>query len=83
MRNIASLVAPGGHFFVAALKDCKQYTVGGKIFPCANINSKDMRRVFALDFKEEDMVIIEKDDLDECKPLGYTGIILAHAIKKI
>lgn len=81
MRNIASMVAPGGDFIVSALRETSSYIVNGKIFPCANINKGDMERVLGLDCVRDSIQVVEVSDLGEQEELGYTGIILAHGIK--
>lgn len=80
MRNIASLVSPGGKFVTAALRKCRSYAVGGKSFPCANIDEDDMRRTLELDFQPES-ITIEIRKLSGHELQGYSGIILAHATK--
>lgn len=42
MRNIASLVRPGGKFIICALKGAHSYLVGRKVFPAVNINEADL-----------------------------------------
>jgi hypothetical protein len=78
MRNITSLVKPGGTFITAALRDCSSYEVGEKEFPCANVNEKDMKGVLGmLDFSSRNTNI----EYRELEGHGYTGIVLAHALK--
>ena len=80
MRNIASLVAPGGTFFTAALKNAKYYKSGDNYFPSANIDEFDLRRVLELDFSPES-ITIEVRELPQLAAHGYKGILLAHAKK--
>lgn len=78
MRNITSLVKPGGTFITAALRDCASYEVGERSFPCANINEKDMKGVLGmLDFSHGNTNI----EYRELEGHGYSGIVLAHALK--
>lgn len=78
MRNISSVVKPGGTFITAALRDCASYEVGNRTFPCANINEKDMKKLFrTLDFSSRNTNI----EYRELEGHGYTGIVLAHGLK--
>lgn len=81
MRNIASLVSPGGTFFTAALRKSAYYKVGKNFFPSANIDEHDLRRVLELDFLPGS-ITMEVRDLPELAPEGYEGIVLAYAVKK-
>lgn len=83
MRNIASMVAPGGHFLVSALGNTKEYHVNGKVFPCVNLSKEDMIDALKLDFVHDSIKVIEVTSLGEQEALGYTGIILARAQKAI
>jgi SAM-dependent methyltransferase len=42
LRNIASLLRPGGKFIISALKGAHSYPVGRKIFPAVSINEADL-----------------------------------------
>jgi hypothetical protein len=80
MRNIASLVQPGGQFITAALRECRSYKVGNRHFPSANINEDDLGRVLSLDFTPESTKLnIVK--LTEHRSQGYSGVLLASAEK--
>ncbi len=81
MRNIATLVAPGGTFITAALRAASFYRVGSRFFPSANINESDLARVLAFDFDQES-TNMEVRELMEHRNQGYSGIILASAIKR-
>ncbi len=83
MRNIASMLAPGGHLLVSALGNTKEYRVNGKIFPCVNLSKQDMEDALKLDFAHDSIKVIEVTSLGEQEELGYTGIILARASKTI
>lgn len=81
MRHIASLIAPKGIFITTALRQARYYRVGDKSFPSANINEEDMEQVLGLDFYPES-ISIEVKGLPWHEWQGYSGVILAHAIKK-
>jgi hypothetical protein len=83
MRNIANLVAPGGHFIVSALGNTSAYRINGKVFPCVNIHKEDMESALGLDFTRCAIRVLEVSSLGEQKDLGYTSIILAHTSKPL
>lgn len=80
MRNIASLVAPGGMFITTALLEASHYQIGNKRFPSSSVGVIDMEQVLRLDFLPES-ITIEVKQVPEHEYQGYKGIILAHAIK--
>lgn len=80
MRNIATLVAPGGFFFVAALRKAQSYRAGNTYFPSANIDEKDMFEVLSLDFPQA-AIVVDVEQLPSHQGQGYSGVILAHARK--
>jgi hypothetical protein len=75
MRNIAGLVEPGGTLITAALRRCRFYVVGGKRFPCANVDEGDLRAVLA----GFEGVTVEPRAVAGHEALGYSGIVLAAA----
>lgn len=81
MRNIASLVAPGGVLVTAALRKTSAYRVGDRYFPSANVDEHDLARVLKLDFAPES-ITIEARELNGHEEQGYSGILLAHARKR-
>jgi len=75
MQRIATLVRPGGLLVVAALRRCRGYHVGGHVFPSANVDEADLRRVLAPLAAE---LHIEARHLPEQARHGYGGILLAR-----
>lgn len=73
MRNIGSLVRPGGVFLTSALRRCRYYVVGGKRFPSANVDEHDLRAVLGPE------AVVETRELAEHAAQGYRGIVLAWA----
>ena len=78
MDHIGGLVRPGGTFITAALRRCRGYIVGGKSFPCANVDEHDLRAVLEPSF-DRDNTLIEVRELAEHESKGYSGIVLARA----
>lgn len=81
VRNIASLVAPGGTIFMGALRKARYYRTGKNYFPSANVDEHDLRQVLEIDFLPES-ITIEVRELPELEPEGYKGILLAYATKR-
>lgn len=80
MKNIISLVSPGGFFVTTALRKATYYKVGERYFPSANVDEHDFERALRLDFSKGNTTI-EIRELPEHEYLGYTSILLAHAVK--
>ena len=76
MEHITGLVRPGGVFVTAALRRCRHYVVGGKRFPCADIDEDDVRAALARRFAQP---TVEARRLAEHAAQGYSGIVLAWA----
>lgn len=77
LRNTLRLVRPGGRFLMAALRRCQGYTVGSRVFPCADIDEGDLTRLLdrtGLDDPRQRKVEVQ---WLEAGPLhGYEGIVL-------
>ncbi len=43
MRNVTSMLQPGGTFIIHALHQCKAYKCGDRMFPGSNLSIDDMR----------------------------------------
>jgi hypothetical protein len=79
MRNILSLLRPGGYFVGAALRLCQSYKVKNLVFPCANVNEEDWETLFrSLQF---DRVRIEVRHTPDHIPQGYDSILLVSGYK--
>jgi len=78
MRHITGLVQPGGLFLTAALRQCRGYTVGGKTFPGANIDERDLRAALRSDFEplHEGIEVIPTGQRGSH---GYAAIVLCRA----
>ena len=76
LGHIADCTAPGGLFITSALRRCRAYLVGGKRFPCAGVDERDMRDALGRRFAAAQ---VEARTVPEHAALGYTGIVLACA----
>ncbi|MFG1994658.1 guanitoxin biosynthesis pre-guanitoxin forming N-methyltransferase GntF [Actinoplanes sp. NPDC048988] len=77
-RHITGLVQPGGLFLTAALRRCRGYTVGGKTFPAADIDERDLRAALHPDF-EPLHEGIEVVPTAQHGSHGYAAILLCQA----
>ncbi|GIF01468.1 guanitoxin biosynthesis pre-guanitoxin forming N-methyltransferase GntF [Paractinoplanes rishiriensis] len=78
MRHITGLVQPGGLFLTAALRRCRGYMVGGKTFPGADIDERDLRAALRPDF-EPPHEGIEVIPTAQHGSHGYAAILLCQA----
>ncbi|GIF73817.1 hypothetical protein Asi02nite_33350 [Asanoa siamensis] len=76
MRNITGLVRPGGLFVTAALHRCRGYTVGGRLFPSANVGEDDLRAVLRPAFDPHVEVRATGQDTTH----GYAAVLLAWGL---
>lgn len=81
MRNVSSLVAPGGLFLTAALRNCSQYRVAGLHFPCANVNETDMETSLnSCQFTDIQILVRDVPDL---VTHGYESIVMAAGVATV
>jgi hypothetical protein len=78
MGRLAALVRPRGILLTAALRRSRYYLVGTQVFPCANIDEHDLRRVLERHFSRSGLVI-EACELRDTESKGYASIVLAQA----
>lgn len=79
MRNITSMVAPGGIFILSACGAASFYCVGGRNFPCAGVTGQDvLQSLIDNQFTDIDIRIRQVPDHSE---QGFSSVIFARAIK--
>jgi hypothetical protein len=79
LRNITSLLAPGGRFVLAALRNCSCYRVGNLRFPSPAIDEYDLQRAFTmLDF-DMSTVVLQICNVPEQMRAGFQSIALMSA----
>jgi hypothetical protein len=77
MRNIVSLLSPGGLLLIAALRRCETYTVGTQKFPSAHIDEHDLASVYEqLGLDDVDIDVVAVPGRAEH---GFQSILLASA----
>jgi selenocysteine lyase/cysteine desulfurase len=81
MRHLTDTVRPGGLFVTAALRRCRRYTVGDKVFPGADIDERDLRAVLERDFVIRD-ARIEVRPVPLAAAHGYSAIVLCQVRKR-
>lgn len=77
MQRILALVGQGGLFMTAALRRSNGYLVGGKLFPSACIDERDIS-AFLEQHCENDGIAVDVAPVDPTGAKGYSSIILAH-----
>jgi hypothetical protein len=86
MRNITGLVQPGGLFVTAALRHCRSYAVGGKLFPSADVDEDDLSAAlqpsFALPATAgkallDGQIVVRR--VSQGRAHGYAAVILGWA----
>jgi hypothetical protein len=79
MRNICSLVKPGGALIVSACGAADFYTVADKTFPCAGVSGLDVLTSLQQNgFRDIDLRVRSVPDHSD---QGYSSVIFACAIK--
>lgn len=82
MANLCEAVQPGGHLFLACLRETDFYLVGDTRYPCATITEHDVERVLpALGF-DPAASIVEAVTIDSQEDSGVLGVVLAAARKR-
>ena len=77
LHNITSLLAPGGLFVVAALRNCSFYRVGDVQFPSPAIDEHDLQRALAMLGLDMGSVVLQVCDVPEQDRCGFQSIMLA------
>jgi hypothetical protein len=82
MRNLASLVEPGGILIISALRHAEYYQVGDYFFPSANLNEADVYqtlRDLGFDTGDEDVIVAPVEEWDD---EGFDSIIVARGRRR-
>lgn len=82
MRNMTSLVAPGGWVVMSALRDTDKYIVGGQEFPATRINEHDMRKTLVACGFVPETINIQVHPCVEWEAEGFSSVIVCSARKK-
>jgi hypothetical protein len=77
LHNITSLLAPGGRFVMAALRNCCFYRVGDLQFPSPAIDEHDVQRALAMLNFDMRSVELQVCPVPEQVRSGFQSIVLA------
>jgi SAM-dependent methyltransferase len=82
MRNVLSMLAPGGQLILHALHRCRAYKVGERLFPGANVSVDEMRMaLLAADFDPASLDVQVVPTPDNAI-YGYAGILVVSGQRK-
>lgn len=81
MKNILNLVEDEGQILITALRNCKFYKSGKKIFPSANVNELDLKNLLVESGFRLSGMIVEVKQVPDCAEEGFTTIMCASATK--
>jgi hypothetical protein len=77
LRNITSLLAPGGRLVLAALRNCSFYRVGDLRFPSPAIDEHDLQRALAMLSFDMSSIVLQVCNVPEQVRSGFQSIALA------
>lgn len=79
MRNIASLVAPGGTLILSSCGEAAAYAVGDRYFPCAGVDVVDVLvSLREIGFTDIDVRVRQVPSQSE---QGFSNVVFASAVK--
>ncbi len=81
MRNLLSMLRPGGTLILHALHQCKSYKCGDRMFPGANVSVDDMRDVLIANRCTRASIDVQVIPCPDNRVYGYAGILTASARK--
>lgn len=79
MRNMSSLIAPGGWIILSALRDTNTYVISGKKFPVTRINEHDIHDCLVANGFVPSSVTVTVCQSPEWASEGFSSIIIASA----
>jgi cyclopropane fatty-acyl-phospholipid synthase-like methyltransferase len=81
MRNVTSMLQPGGTFIIHALHQCKAYKCGDRMFPGSNLTIDDMRDAMLENGFTSSSIDAQVIPCRENAMYGYSGILTASGRK--
>ncbi len=79
IRNLSSLLAPGGLLILSALHQAKHYSAGRNRFPSANISASDMEEVLSEEKFIPHSVKVRVEYFSGWEEEGFDGVCMASA----
>ncbi len=81
MRNVLSMVAPGGTAILHFLHRCRAYKVGNRMFPGSNLSTDDVARALADAGFSAASIDVQVIPCPNNAEYGYAGILTASAVR--
>jgi hypothetical protein len=81
MRNLLSMLQPGGTLIIHALHQCRAYKCGERMFPGANLTIDDMRGALLANGCTRASIDVQVIPCPDNRVYGYSGILTASARK--
>jgi hypothetical protein len=81
MRNVTSMLAPGGTFIIHALHRCEAYKCGDRLFPGSNLSIDDMRSAMSNNGFATSSIDVQVIPCPDNEMYGYSGILTASGRK--
>jgi hypothetical protein len=83
MRNLMSMLQPGGTLIIHALHLCRAYKCGDRMFPGSNLSIDDMRDVLIDNQCTRSSIDVQVIPCPDNRVYGYSGILTASARKAL
>jgi NNMT/PNMT/TEMT family protein len=83
MRNVTSMLQPGGTFIIHALHQCKAYKCGDRMFPGSNLTIDDMHDAMLENGFAPSSIDAQVIPCRENNIYGYSGILTASGRKAV
>jgi len=81
MKNLLSMLQPGGTLIMHALHQCKSYKCGERMFPGSNLSMDDMHSVLLAGGCTRASIDVQVIPCPDNAQYGYSGILTASARK--
>ncbi len=81
LRNVTSMLQPGGTFIIHALHQCQAYKCGDRMFPGSNLSIDAMRDAMLENGFAPASIDVQVIPCRDNSVYGYSGILTASARK--
>jgi NNMT/PNMT/TEMT family len=81
MRNVTSMLEPGGTFIIHALHGCTAYKCGERMFPGSNLSIDDMRTAMVANGFVKSSIDVQVIPCPDNGVYGYSGILTGSGRK--
>jgi hypothetical protein len=83
LRNVSSMLQPGGTLIIHALHQCKAYKCGDRMFPGSNLSIDAMRDAMLETGFSQSSIDAQVIPCPDNRMYGYSGILTASARKSL